>query len=257
MSQEFVELLSRANQASNAQAEILLDTNVMLEIYSIGALLRLGDELGTEEAVLQSPKYRYRQLRARHSTILAWWLAKRGQVVGMLGNEFVDQLQLMAPSVGPGEDATAFIFTAAIVRVVRPLVLGSFKAGALTDVDHSATGTRADTEILKQAAGARTPFITHEGLTETGFNEDPKRLRGRAKALGVPVFTAKEYLDSQSVNIDEECGLFVEALRAAVQEAKETGILQGHEVLDDLVPVYRFVLLDAVDARYKHVKRPP
>ena len=46
MSQEFVDLLSRAYPASNARAEILLDTNVMLEIYSIGALLRLADELG-------------------------------------------------------------------------------------------------------------------------------------------------------------------------------------------------------------------
>jgi hypothetical protein len=139
----------------------------------------------------------------------------------------------------------------------RAIASSDFKAGALTTVDHSATGTRADTEILTQAAAAQTPFVTHEGWTEAGFNEAPKKLRGRAKALGVPVFTAKEYLDAQGVDIAEECRLFVDALREAVRQAKEKGIMQGHEVLDDLVPVYRFILLDAVGAQYKHIKRPP
>lgn len=255
VSQEFLDLLAKG--APNAHAEILLDTNVMLEIYSIGALLRLADELGSEEAALTSTKYRYRQLRARHSTLLAWWLSKEGRVVGMLGNEFVDQLELMAPpNVAPDEDATATIFTKAILHVIRPLVLSGFKAGPLVAVDHVATGTKADTEILTQAAGARTPLVTHEGWTEAGFNDHPKKLRGRAKALGVPVFTAREYLDAQGVNLEAESRLFVDALREAVRQAKQDGVLQGHEVLDDLVPVYRFIMLDEVNAKYRHIVRP-
>jgi hypothetical protein len=73
---------------------------------------------------LRSPKYKYRQLRARHSILLAWWLGRKEKVVGLLGNEVVDQLELMAPKVGPGQDGTSYIFTTAIIHVVSPLVLG-------------------------------------------------------------------------------------------------------------------------------------
>lgn len=256
MSEKFLGLLANSDAAQNVQGEVLLDTNVMLEIYSIGALLRAGDNCGSAAAALESPKFKFRQLRARHSIILAWWLARQHRPVGMLGNEVVDQLELMAPKVSAGEDGTSYIFTTAIVHVVLPFVIGTFKAGALTQVDHHAKGTKADTEILAQAHGSNIPLITNEGVTETGYNDDPKKLRGRAKALGVRVFSPEEYLDAQGVDIAAECRNFVAACKVGVEEARAKGVLQGHEVLDDIVGIYRFILLDEVNDEYSHVVRP-
>lgn len=80
--------------------------------------------------------------------------------------------------------------------------------------------------MLQRAAGEKTPLVTNEGLTETGINDDPKKLRARAIAVGVGVFTPKEYLDAE-----------------------------GHEVLDLLVPLYRHILLGEVDSKYEHLIR--
>lgn len=51
-------------------------------------------------------------------------------------------------------DGTSYVTTTAIVHVVAPLVM-RFKGGPLTDVDHEARGTRADTESISHAAGAK------------------------------------------------------------------------------------------------------
>lgn len=45
MSQRFLDVIAAADPSTRAQANLLLDTNVMLEIYSIGAILRVADEL--------------------------------------------------------------------------------------------------------------------------------------------------------------------------------------------------------------------
>jgi hypothetical protein len=255
MSDQFLKLISEADPLNNERADVLLDTNVMLEIYSVGDLLSIGDKLRTPEAALRSPEYGYRLLRARHSTLLAWWLAKHRRIVGLLGNEVVDQLTRIAPKPGDGQDGTSYIFTTAIIHVVMPLVLRGWRAGPLTEVNHEAKGTKADTEILKQAASDNTPLITHEGLTQAGINDDRAKLRARAVAAGVKVFTAKEYLDSEHVDLDDESRQFLVTCRGAVSEAKEKRILKGHEVLDELEPLYRHILFGEVNSQYDHLPR--
>ena len=131
-----------------------------------------------------------------------------------------------------------------------------WRTGALTDVNHAAKGTQADTEILKQAAIDKIPLVTHEGLTEMGVNEDPKKLRSRAKTVGVPVFTAKEYLDAENVDITHECREFVAACHRAVEGTQPQNPVFDQFVGEELEPWYRFVLLDEVDAQYAHISRP-
>jgi hypothetical protein len=90
----FLQEIAEADPATNRQAELLVDTNVVLELMSFGDLLREGDKhrnilelmsFGREsgdrrrsaEAAWRSPEHRHRQLRARASIILMWVLAER------------------------------------------------------------------------------------------------------------------------------------------------------------------------------------
>ena len=93
MSQVLLDILAKAKPEELHNAEVLVDTNVMMEVYSIADLLRTGDKHGD----LAHPTYAYRRMRARHSTILAWWLGKKGRRVGLLGVEVVTLLGRLAP----------------------------------------------------------------------------------------------------------------------------------------------------------------
>lgn len=256
LSEKFRENIAKTNPATNVKATVLLDTNVLLEIYTRVDLLDSWHKCGSTESALQSSTYRYRQLRARHSTILAWWLAKNTHIVGLLGNEGAIKLAAVAPKPRAGEDATPYVFTTAFEHVIAPFVMPGWTTGALIGVNHTAKGTKADNEILAQAAVDKTPLVTHEGLTEFGVNEDRKKLRGRAKSAGVPVFTAKEYLDSAKVDIANACREFVVACHTAVENAQPQNPVFDQFVDEELEPWYRFVLLDEVAPQYAHISRP-
>jgi hypothetical protein len=257
MGERFLDMIARADPTKNYSADVLLDTNVALEIYSVGDLLRVGDECGTPQDALRSPRYKYRQLRGRHSTIVAWWLAKQRRAAGILGNEVVDQLDKVAPLVPPGMDGTSYVFTTAIIHVVMSFVVRG-RIGALTNVNHLALGSDADNELLKQAIAKKIPLISNEGLPESGVPVD-EGLRKKAKKAGVAVFTPEEYLENDGVDVTRECRKFVAAIPKALREARRVvdKSLAEHEVMDDLESLYRFVLLDEVDARYAHIPRPP
>lgn len=240
-----------------SKAAFLIDTNVVLEIVVVADLFAEGQRAGTPTAALQSKDYRYRQLRARHSTLLAWHLAKERIVTGSLGDEMLRVIDRQIPTMS--DDAHAL--SAGIVNVIRPLVLRGWGFGSLTEVAGTAKGTVADTELLRLAARDGVPIVTNEGLSVGGISDytrDTLNLRGRARAAGVAVFTPKELLDAKGVNLVEEAHRFVFACRRAVEEARRRKLLTGagaDDVLDTLEPLYRFILLDEVDPRFDSVTR--
>lgn len=250
MSELFLKLLATADPASNIQAQLLVDTNVALELYSVGDLLRAGDMagFGTAKAAWRSEWHRYRQLRARYTVVLAWTLATRAIAAGVLGNELVD----MTEKVSPESDGTAYSITAGFVHVIMPvLVEHGLRLGALTDVDHNAKGAKADAELLKVAVRDRLPLITNEGLTPRGIVEvratGKPNLRGLARASGVAVYTPKEYLAHLNVDIATEAKRFVQACEAPVMHAYLDAADKSpawRTMLEQLVPLYRLILLD-------------
>jgi hypothetical protein len=237
MDQMLLDIMAKAQPTDLNQSDVLVDTNVMMEVYTIADLVRAGDALQD----LNHPTYQYRRMRARHSTILAWWLGKKDRRVGLLGMEVVTMLKKLAPEADPD----LWVFTRAIVRVAAPMVM-RLKAGPLTEVDHNLTGTNADKQILAQAAGANLPLITHEGLTDHGVED--VGLRARAKNAGVSVFTAEEYLRAEGVDVDQECREFIVACRAAVAECAAQKVLEGDRALSDLTGLYRHILNGEVSA---------
>ena len=179
MSAEFLKLIAKAT-VDLEHVELLIDTNVIMEIDSIGDLLQLGDKLGSYEALSASSEYRYRQLRSRHSNLLAWWLNQTQTPASMLGNEVVD---LLEGKLAPESDPVAYQFTTGIVHVIRPYVWKWMKLGALLEVNHLAVKEDADSELLRIATEESIPIITNEGLTQSGLSDvkrnGDKNLRGR------------------------------------------------------------------------------
>ena len=242
MGTQFRESLANGN-TFQANVDVILDSCVIGEIYSIGDLLREAEKPGFTEASLADPTFCYRRQRVRHSIILAWWLAKHGRVAASFGLEAMDLLQ---HRLAQQADAASFAYTAAYLHIVQPFVLNGWGVGAFTYVDHAAEGTDVDTVLLNTAKRNSIPLVTHEGLTERGFNErDPKKLRNRCLSAGVRVYTAQEYLAVHGVGIRNECELFLNALAVAVQTARQERILYGKDVVDALEPIYSFILQDS------------
>lgn len=82
MSDLFLEMLAESDREDLRQAQVLLDTNVVLEILTVGDLLREGDKFASTETAAASASYEYRLKRSRPSTLLAWTLATRGIAAG-------------------------------------------------------------------------------------------------------------------------------------------------------------------------------
>jgi hypothetical protein len=238
---DFVQLMTKSVSMERISAELILDTNVAAELYSIGDLLLVIvlDSEGLIE-VPQSQKFRYRQYRIKHSLILAWWLSRTSIPAAMLGAEHI---QLVVDKLAPVENILSFQMTTAFVHIVRDLVLGSWHLGALIDVDHYKLKSNADDEILRIAKEDNTPVITWEGYEEDGtFSTRTRSLRNRCRSAGVYVATPAEWLVHNGVDIPTEAQNFIRACDHASWAAQWEGVLDGRKHIDLLIGFYRLVL---------------
>lgn len=158
---KFIKHMTKPEGVDRSSADLILDTNVVVEIYSLGDLLRVIDEKGLDTAIV-SPKLGYRRHRMKHSLVLAWWLAGAGIPTSSLGAEHIEK---MVTSISP-PNSLSFLLTIPFVHIIRDLVLGSWKFGALVDVDHYRMKASTDDEILRRGKDDATPIVTWEGYEE-------------------------------------------------------------------------------------------
>lgn len=254
--EEFLKVIEQAKP--DATVSVLVDTNVMMEIYSIGDLLVLGDKLGSQEAMAASTEFTYRLVRSRHSNLLAWWFAQTGTFGGMLGNEVVDMLE---GKLAPVTDRASYAITTGIMHVIIPFIFKGMRIGPMLEVDHRAAKEDADTELLRIATVDKLPLITWEGFTQSGLSGHKSsgklNLRGRCRDAGVVVHTPQEFLASKGINLEAEARRFCDACRAGVDEGKGRGVLMdtaaGRDVMDLLVGIYRWIMLGEVSQEYAHL----
>lgn len=241
-----VELLANTDPTSSEQAQLLVDTNVVLEYMSFGDLFREGDKhqdpgeqvlFGERldevrrrrraESAWRSPAHRYRQLRARSSILLMWMLSERRIIAAMLGKEVLDILEKVSPLPSAKTpllaDANSYAMTTAIVQAINPMLIRrGLYLGALTEVNHRARGNRADAELLRLAKRDDLPIVTNEGYTLAGLSDfkpdGSKSLRGLAHDAGVKVYSPREYLDDMRIDSARESERFIRACENAVLE---------------------------------------
>jgi hypothetical protein len=235
----FINLMTTSTFADRSSAELILDTNVAAEIYSVGDLLRVIKKEGLPVA-LQSRKLQYRQHRMKHSLVLAWWLSHQGISATFLGAEHIE---LVTEDLAPSDNLLSFCMTIAFVHIIRDLVFGTWHFGALIDVDHHKLRQSADDEILRIAKEDSTPLITWEGYGEDGtFSSRPRSLRNRCLSGGVSVATPEEWLAQNNVDVTSEAQRFIRACDDASWTAQWENVLDGRKYVDLLIGFYRLIL---------------
>lgn len=162
------------------QADLILDTNVLLEIFSVHDI----EDLGTAP---DPKKLAYRRARARDSLLFAWLCHERGLVTASLKMEAYERL---VENVPPGEDGPLRVaYTKVFIWYVRDHVLSGWHPGFLAAVDDSGmSGAARDNAYLEATRADGLSLITNEGNGLMGPRPTDNRgrlnLRGRAEAAG-------------------------------------------------------------------------
>ncbi len=245
---KFIELAMATDPSEHVKAELILDTNVGCELYSIRDVLEEVQQRGLV-AALDAAGFRYRAHRLRHTLVLAWWLNRHAVSSSLLGTEHITiVVGRLAPEPDrPRYDELSFRMTKSFVHVIRDLVLGKWPLGTLVEVDHHKLQHAADDEILRVATKDHTPVITWEGYQSDGtLSANPGKLRNRCIAAGVPVYTPQEYLQQHGVDVDAEAIAFIKACDNASWVAQWENVLEGRRDVDLLIGFYRLALFGQV-----------
>lgn len=233
-----------------SSVEAVVDTNVMLDIFSCHDLERAAEIFPVDGHELE-----YRKRRAGDSVLLAIHLNEiSAQTVGL--NEFITQLKTIVPKARAGTSMSSD-FTTFCIWFVKDHLLPRWGDGLSTEQsDAQLRGNAADAELLRIALENNLPLITNEGVTKAGVID--QKLRLKAKERGARVFSPREFWEGR---IDpckaataflsrfvEQRPVYLEQRRQKVGEDKTS------EVLDWIFRYYHGVLSAVVRA---HPEPPP
>ncbi len=184
-----------------SNVRVVIDTCVLLDIYSCHDLGRAYDKHGTDFP--DTPALTYRRARARESLLLAVYLHRARAVTWNLADESVRKLLEAVP---PNESDTFELhYTTVMVNYVRDQVIPCWTALQDTQPE-TVHGTEADVFAVNRAKELGVPMITNEGYTASGVQET--KMRKRAAAAGVPVFTPCEYW-TRRIDPDDQARWFL------------------------------------------------
>lgn len=216
----------------------VLDTNVMLDVYSCHDLsneyLKGGDIAG--------PTATYRRARARESLLLAIYLHNIRATTYGLHHEVPGKL---TDNVAPeAHDTWENQHTTLFAHFVKEEVLFGWFAGYVPENDKGLVGDKADDHLLAYAKQNGLPLITNEGFRVRGVKD--QKLRKRAKAEGVAVFSPKEFYEGRMDEQAEIWAFFKRfADRAPIyidQHNRLNGQTNVRDALHRLDGVYRHIL---------------
>lgn len=133
-------------------------------------------------------------------------------------------------------------FTTFFVYFVKDHVLPDWQPMMVKGADDMAND--ADRFLIDLAKRESLPLITNEGYTAAGLAE--KKMRKKAKADGVAVFTPREYL-GHCVDEDELVEQFLSRFQARargylIEREQTLGKDETENVLGHMFGFYRFVL---------------
>jgi len=180
----------------------LLDTNVILEMYSSHDLLaveanmpvalEVESRLLPQDAAGASAKRQqvelFRVRRAANALALAIHFHETQAFTLCLEEAVTKIVQCVAP--GGGTAAENYII--AYRDFVRPRALPGWTNAKVPNVPLDLAGDAADAELVVQARKYGWPLITNEGNSHEGIKD--VRLRKAAKDAGVRVFTPGEFV---------------------------------------------------------------
>ncbi|MBL8940796.1 MAG: hypothetical protein JNM69_39995 [Archangium sp.] len=164
--------------------DLILDTNVLVEIYSAADLYRAAEEhelRDTLTAGIDSDELRFRRARVRDSLLLAWYLSESNQTSRSLGDEATRTLTRDANPSELGEFRSQFIQVS--IYFVKDYLLARWNP---TVESGDVRGNAADRILVSRAKELGVPVVSHEVHSD-------RALRKAARVEGVQVMTPREY----------------------------------------------------------------
>jgi hypothetical protein len=227
----------------------ILDTNVVLEIYSIHDLFEAYDRTGADD--VDAPELVFRRARARDSLLLAMYFhATRAKTVA-LPQEFQRILTGRVPPEA-SEDAR-WHFTWLFWTFVHKQVLSGWKSNTVPGSDDGLRGNKCDDRLVQIASDNSLPLITCEGMTIDGVVD--AKIRKKATAAGVPVFTPREFWQGRlnakeaikffGQRFDKGAPRYIRGSRSPAVTAESMNVLRG---------AYQHVLLGETEGRLAPVR---
>ncbi len=230
---------------------VIFDTNVFMEVFSVGDLHNFTPSDPTSmEQLRRDPDFRCLQLRARYSTLLAWHLARSNRPIVGIQDEGV---RTLTANVAPRDGGAVEALTGIIIHQLLDELYGD-RLICLRDDEYSPESNEADWWLLRLADQLDAPLISNEGVTAEGISDRKKNKRKNirywATPIGATVHAPVEYLTVLGVDVDSLASAFVEVVSDCLRSAVARGMIPGPgapEAASRLVDVYRFVMLDEVD----------
>jgi hypothetical protein len=196
--------LAEAIRDRNPPITAVLDTNVMLEVYTCHDVIDaygksidkfkaspdLHTSLGDLDIVFDT-KVQSRLTRARESLLLALHLHRARATTVILRDEFDEKLHELVPITPSGSLAQSF--TSTVEHLVHKAMLCDWRV-----VADASPGTQrsheADRDLLRFARAAGVPLISNEGRRPDGtIDWDGRKIPARAKAAGVIACSPREF----------------------------------------------------------------
>lgn len=160
----------------------VVDTNVILDIYSLTDIL-----LANEESDLR--RHNFRLTRARDSLLLAWCFHATRSTTLSLGRETT---RLVKQRNSPNVATLTGHHMQMSIYLQKERLLSQWND--LSFVEGLATGASCDDVLLAVAEQLKVPLITNEGFFSTAGKKRSKRmLPSKAQALGVHTVSPRDY----------------------------------------------------------------
>jgi hypothetical protein len=238
-------------QSPESQFSAVVDTNVVLDVYSCHDVAKRYDEVHSRLgiAAVDEASVVYRRTRARESLLLAIYFNKIGASTFSLHHESVELLTTRVPPA-PGGQTLESDFTTVFLYFVKDYVLPEWESHMPTEPG-DASGNDADRLLVEFAKEHALPLITNEGFTQRGVVEE--KMRKRAREAGVSVFSPRQFYLGK---IDEaaEIEAFLSRFRDQVPRylearKRELGEDNVAEVLSWVYGYYRLILKGEAEGR--------
>ncbi len=228
-----------AKKVRHHRVDCIIDTNVIADVYTCASIVQTYQAGPSTKETVQTL---YVRARARESLILLWHLHCSASTSWSLPLESTRTILKIADPRAATDFGTHW--TTWVVWFVKDYILDRWNSLSGRDANGELKGNDCDDLLLETSRLARLPLITNEGYTPSGISAaDPKKLRAKAIAAGVPVYTPRQFW-SGKINPKRASRKFL-----ARMDAKAPKFLKGHtrspqvaKTLDVMRGIYQFIL---------------
>jgi hypothetical protein len=205
-----------AIDTTQLRCSCVIDTNVILELYSIHDLMRDFEESHAKkgEAAAADPRVRFRRLRMADSLALAIALHEKRETSFQLVTEAIEMLVREVP---PDSDGFERSWVQFFLYYTKDFCLADWGEESDSELGAGVKGTARDSILLDVARAKGVPLVTNEGNTQTGI-DDTRGLRKRAIAARVAVCTPGEYVARLGVEFPAASMAFAARFRGRQEE---------------------------------------